>query len=299
MRRRFVTLDVFTDKRFAGNPLAVVLEPQGLDTPAMQAIAREFNHPETVFVLPPDDPTHRARLRIFTPAAELPFAGHPTVGTAVLLGRIDGGEGRRDIVVEEGIGPVRCSTAMVDRDSGRAAFALPRLPQECGPAPDVAAAAAALSLDPADIGLPGFAPARWSAGMAQNFIPVRSLAAIGRARPHADRFAEAFTVDGRDVAYLYCVEAAEAGHDFHARMFAPALGVREDPATGSAAAAFAGLLAASGRYADGEHMVRIEQGYEMGRPSVIELALTVHGGKLAAATVGGGAVVVTEGAIEA
>jgi trans-2,3-dihydro-3-hydroxyanthranilate isomerase len=299
MRRRFVTLDVFTTRRFAGNPLAVVLEPQGLDTAAMQAVAREFNHPETVFLLPPNDPAHRARLRIFTPAAELPFAGHPTVGTAVLLGRLDGGQGERELVVEEGIGPVRCRTAMVDGDTGRASFALPRLPEKCGPGPDAAAAAAALSLDPADIGFSGFVPARWSAGMAQNFIPVRSRAAIERARPHADRFAATFMVDGRDVAYLYCAEVAETGHQFHARMFAPALGVREDPATGSAAAAFAGLLAASGRYGDGEHMVRIEQGYEMGRPSVIELALTLRGGKLAAATVGGGAVVVSEGAIEA
>src|SRR5712692_3679195 len=100
MQRRFATLDVFTDRRFAGNPLAVVLEPEGLDTEAMQAIAREFNHPETVFVLPPSDRAHRARLRIFTPARELPFAGHPTVGTAVLLGRIDGG-GVSEIVLEE------------------------------------------------------------------------------------------------------------------------------------------------------------------------------------------------------
>lgn len=298
MRRRFVTLDVFTEHRFAGNPLAVVLEPQGLDTPQMQAIAREFNHPETVFVLPPQDPAHRARLRIFTPAAELPFAGHPTVGTAVLLGRIDGG-GQRRFVVEEGVGPVSCDTTMSDRDSGRAAFALPLLPVEHGAGPDAGAAAAALSLDPADVGFDGFRPARWSAGMAQNFIPVRSLAAIARARPDPVRFAAAFAVEGRDVAYLYCGEVAEAGHHFHARMFAPGLGVREDPATGSAAAGFAGLLAASGRYADGEHTVRIEQGYEMGRPSVIDLALTMRGGKLAAATVGGGAVVVTEGAIEA
>jgi trans-2,3-dihydro-3-hydroxyanthranilate isomerase len=251
-----------------------------------------------VFVLPPEDPAHRARLRIFTPAAELPFAGHPTVGTAMLLGRIDGG-GECRFVVEEGVGPVSCNTAMIDRDSGRAAFALPVLPVEQGAGPDAAAAAAALALAPADIGFDGFRPARWSAGMAQNFIPVRSLAAIARAQPDPTRFAPTFALDGRDVAYLYCGEAAEAGHHFHARMFAPGLGVREDPATGSAAAGFAGLLAASGRYADGEHMVRIEQGYEMGRPSVIDLALTMRGGKLAAANVGGGAVVVTEGAIEA
>jgi trans-2,3-dihydro-3-hydroxyanthranilate isomerase len=105
MRRRFVTLDVFTNKRFAGNPLAVVLDPQGLDAATMQAIAREFNLVEAVFVLPPADPAHRARLRIFTPATELPFAGHPTVGTAVLLGRIDGGFDRRQIVVEEALDP--------------------------------------------------------------------------------------------------------------------------------------------------------------------------------------------------
>src|SRR5215469_12877973 len=121
MRRPFVTLDVFTDKRFTGNPLAVVLEAQGLDTPAMQAIAREFNHPETVFVLPSDDAANRARLRIFTPALELPFAGHPTVGTAVLLGRIDGGA-EREILVEERIGLVRCRAGMIDGDRGRASF---------------------------------------------------------------------------------------------------------------------------------------------------------------------------------
>jgi trans-2,3-dihydro-3-hydroxyanthranilate isomerase len=298
MRRRFVTLDVFTERRFAGNPLAVVLEPQGLETPQMQTIAREFNYPETVFVLPPDDPAHRAELRIFTPAAELPFAGHPTVGTAMLLGRIDGG-GERRFVVEEGVGPVTCNTTMIDGDSGRASFALPVLPVELGPGPDAGAAAAALALDAGDIGFDGFRPARWSAGMAQNFIPVRSLAAIARAQPDPSRFATAFAVDGRDVAYLFCGEVAQAGHHFHARMFAPGLGVREDPATGSAAAGFAGLLAASGRFGDGEHSVRIEQGYEMGRPSVIDLSLTMRGGKLAAASVGGGAVVVTEGAIEA
>jgi trans-2,3-dihydro-3-hydroxyanthranilate isomerase len=298
MRRRFVTLDVFTERRFAGNPLAVVLEPQGLGTPQMQAIAREFNHPETVFVLPPQDPAHRARLRIFTPAAELPFAGHPTVGTAMLLGRLDGG-GERRFVVEEGVGPVSCATTMTDPDSGRASFALPVLPVEQGPGPDAGAAAAALALDSTDIGFDGLRPSRWSAGMAQNFIPVRSLAAIARAQPDPARFAAAFSIDGRDVAYLYCGEVTEAGHHFHARMFAPGLGVLEDPATGSAAAGFAGLLAASGRYADGEHMVRIEQGYEMGRPSLIDLTLTIRGSKLAAASVGGGAIVVTEGAIEA
>src|SRR6266446_2514784 len=111
MRRRFATLDVFTDRRFAGNPLAVVREAEGLSADAMQAIAREFNHPETVFVFAPADSQHRARLRIFTPARELPFAGHPTVGTAVLLALSDGASAGSDLVLEEGIGPVRCTPA--------------------------------------------------------------------------------------------------------------------------------------------------------------------------------------------
>src|SRR6059058_5656736 len=112
MQLRFVTLDVFTGKRFAGNPLAVVLDAEELEAATMQSVAREFNHPETVFVLAPSDAAHRARLRIFTPARELPFAGHPTVGTAMLLGRIDGGAAEREIVVEENIGTVRCRAAM-------------------------------------------------------------------------------------------------------------------------------------------------------------------------------------------
>jgi len=297
MRRRFATLDVFTDRRFAGNPLAVVLDPQGLDTAAMQAIAREFGHPETVFVFPPREAAHRAAVRIFTPAAELPFAGHPTVGTAVLLWRLDGGAAR-ELVLEEGIGPVRCRTAP-DADGGRATFDLPRLPAEVGTAPPVDAIAAALGLAPDDIGFGDFAPAPWSAGNPQCFVPIRSRAAVARARPDAGRFDQTFAIGGHAIAYLYCGEVSEPGHDFHARMFAPGLGVPEDPATGSAAAAFAGLLATQGHYADGDHTVTIEQGYEMGRPSLMELSFTMRGGTLGAASVGGRAVVVTEGTIEA
>ncbi|HEY2136481.1 MAG TPA: PhzF family phenazine biosynthesis protein [Xanthobacteraceae bacterium] len=299
MRYRFFTLDVFTPRRFAGNPLAVVLGARDLDTAAMQAIAREFNHPETVFVLAPADSAHRARLRIFTPAAELPFAGHPTVGTAVLLGRIDGGAGARRITLEENIGPVTCDVVPVDRDRGHASFGLPRLPVETGAPPDMAAVAAALSLGSDDIGFGEFLPARWSAGVAINFVPVRSLAAIARARPDPSRFDAVFAIDGRAMAYLYCGEVAETGHQFHARMFAPGMGIPEDPATGAAAAAFAGVLAAPQRYPDGEHAVRIEQGYEMGRPSLIELTMEMRGGRLATAAIGGTAVVVSEGMLEA
>src|SRR5262245_38381966 len=148
MRRHFVTLDVFTDTRFAGNPLAVVTDAQGLDGDAMQAIAREFNLAETVFALPPADPTHRASLRIFTPAMELPFAGHPTVGTAVLLG----GEAPCTIVLEEKIGAIRCEVEPLGDGCGFARFDLPKLPEEVGQAPDAGKIAGALGLAAGDLG---------------------------------------------------------------------------------------------------------------------------------------------------
>jgi trans-2,3-dihydro-3-hydroxyanthranilate isomerase len=290
MRRRFATLDVFTDRRFAGNPLAVVLDAEALDAAAMQAIAREFNHPETVFVFAPVDPAHRARVRIFTPARELPFAGHPTVGTAVLLGARDGG---RDLVLEEVIGPVRCTLESMRGGGGRARFTIPQLPTEAGPTADVAAIAAALSLVPEDVG--EGRPARWSAGIPLTFVPIVSLAAIARCRPDLAKFDAAFGAGA--AVYAFCNETAEAGHHFHARMFAPGMGVPEDPATGSAAAAFAGVLAR--RLSDGSHTITIEQGYEMGRPSLIHLTAEVAAGRLVSASVGGDAIIVTEGTIEA
>src|SRR5262245_29476425 len=140
MRRQFATLDVFTNRRFAGNPLAVVLDGEGLAAPVMQAIAREFGHPETVFVFPPDDPNnHRARIRIFTPARELQFAGHPTVGTAVLLGLRDGAPAGKVVMLEEGIGPVICGLEAAGDGQGSARFAIPQLPTEVGAPPDNAA----------------------------------------------------------------------------------------------------------------------------------------------------------------
>jgi trans-2,3-dihydro-3-hydroxyanthranilate isomerase len=296
MRRRYVTLDVFTHKRFSGNPLAVVFDSDGLDTAAMQAIAREFNYPETVFVLPSPDAAHRASLRIFTPAAELPFAGHPTVGSAVALARVSGGT-RQSFVVAEKVGPVACDVVLRDADSGEAAFTLPQLPAPAGETPDKTAMAAALGLAASDIG-GDLEAGCWSAGVPFAFVPITNLAAMAKARPDLSRFDDVFgAASGK--AYLFCRETAQAGHDFHARMFAPKMGIAEDPATGSAAAAFAGLLAAQAGLADGNHRFRIEQGYEMGRPSLIDLTLTMSGGRMTRGQIGGGAVIVCEGTIEA
>ena len=168
---------------------------------------------------------------------------------------------------------------------------IPKLPREVGPAVGTPVIAAALSLEPSDI---DGRPARGSAGIPFTFVPVGSLAAVARCRPDPAQFDAAFP-DG--AVYVFCSETAEPGHHFHARMFAPGMGVREDPATGSAAAAFAGLIAS--RLGDGNHSIAIEQGYEMGRPSLIRLTAAVSAGRLASASIGGDAVVVTEGTIEA
>ena len=299
MRRRFVTLDVFTDKRFAGNPLAVVLEPDGLDTAAMQGIAREFNLSETVFVQPPENASHRAKLRIFTPASELPFAGHPTVGAAVLLGRLDGGAQKRDFVLELGIGPVRCQVTPSGADAGHAVFDLPKLPQNIGAPASDDDIAAALGIAVSDIGFDRVRPARWSAGAPYTLLPLRDLAAVGRCAINSAAWKKAFGFDVHAAVYMFCRQTAQPGHAFHTRMFAPSAGINEDPATGSAAAAIAGYIAKFDKLSDGNHPLVIEQGFEMGRPSLIELTLKIVSGALTGASIGGGAVVVTDGAIEA
>jgi trans-2,3-dihydro-3-hydroxyanthranilate isomerase len=298
MPRRFVTLDVFTRRRHAGNPLAVVLDGEGLDDGAMQTIAREFNVSETVFVLPPEDEHRRARLRIFTPGRELPFAGHPTVGTAVLLALLDraGEPGALAFGLEERVGVVACVVEVEDHDRGRARFRLPRLPEIAGEGPDVTAAAWALGLEPPDIGFGRHLPSRHSAGVPFDLVPVRDLAAVGRAKPRSDAFERVFVGD-HPSAYVYTQQTSDAGHHFHARMFAPGLGIAEDPATGSAAAALAGALMQFEPLGEGEHSFIIEQGYEMGRPSQIGLQIVIREGALVSAEIGGDAVVMSEGTL--
>jgi len=297
MRRHYFTLDVFTTQRFAGNPLAVVLDSSGLESAAMQSIAREFNLPETVFVLPASNAKHRAGVRIFTPARELPFAGHPTVGTAVLLAHLDRGTGSREIVLSEEVGPVACEV-QPGGTGGRASFAIPKIPERLGVVRDAGKLAAALGLKAADLNCGNFAPENWNAGNSFAFVPVRDRETIGRARPDMARWGEAFGQGDPPGAFLFCQEVVDPAHSYHARMFAPAMGILEDPATGSAVAAFAGVLAASG-LGDGRHDFVIEQGYEMGRPSLLLLSLSLRGGALESATVGGDAVIVSEGMIEA
>jgi trans-2,3-dihydro-3-hydroxyanthranilate isomerase len=298
MRRRFTTLDVFTSQRFAGNPLAVVQDAEGLDASAMQTIAREFNLPETVFVLPASAAGQRAKLRIFTTAMELPFAGHPTVGAAVLLGLNDHVP-ESGMIFEEQIGPVRCRFRRGGEAVGHAAFDVPTVPEYVGEAAEGGALAAALSLTLDDLGCDRFEPGRWKAGNTFTMVPVRSLDAIGRAQPDLSRWAAAFGHGPPRNAFVFCAETEDASHAYRARMFAPDMGITEDPATGSAAAAFAGVVAEFAGLADGEHLLVIEQGYEMRRPSLINLTVKLQGGALAEASIAGDAIVVSEGTIDA
>lgn len=293
----FTTYDVFTDVRFAGNPLAVVDGGEGLSTAAMQAIAREFNLSETIFLMPPDNPAHSARARIFTPVHEMPFAGHPTVGGAIHVARQRFGDDAdldAVIVLEEHVGPVRCA---VQLKPGRAAFAefdAPLLAEEIGAAAHDDLIARALALDPSDLGFDHHVATRFSAGAPFVFAPVRNLSALAQARP---------TVMVDDILHgavgvvAYTRLPPEDPHAFRVRMFAPGAGVVEDPATGSAAAAMAGVMARFEGLSDGAHHLPIAQGVEMGRPSVIAVDVTIADGKLAGCRVGGQAVPVSTGVL--
>ncbi len=302
MTRKFHTLDVFTEARFAGNPLAIVPDGGGLDDIQMQAIAREFNLSETVFLMPPENEAHSARARIFTPGRELPFAGHPTVGAAIFLAlqKFGGSEREEDaiILLEEGVGPVRVGVRLKPGEAPFAEFDVPVLPEGVGEAAPNDRLAAALGLSPSDIGFENHKATQFSSGVGFTFVPVRDLEAIGRAAPQIQHWREAFGDHDHPNAFVYCRQTIHKDAAFHARMFAPTMGIPEDPATGSAAAAFAGAIFRFDDPPDGVHMGIIEQGYEMGRASNIFQELEVEAGKLTKVRIGGHAVPVMEGELE-
>lgn len=301
-KRRYMIYDVFSQSPLAGNPLAIVLDSEGLDDARMQAIAAEFNLSETVFVSNPENPVHTARVRIFTPRQELPFAGHPTVGTAIALAEqvdeIGQGERTSIIVLEENVGPVRCVVS-VGNGSAFAEFDLPRLPEPVEIDVPTEAVAAALGLSHHEIGFENHVISAWSAGVPYVCVPVANLEAAGRAHMNASLWAEFAPMVGaiRGDAYVYCRETVNHDCAFHARMFGPSSGIPEDPATGSAAAAFAGAALTYDEPVDGAHGFWIEQGIEMGRASRIRLEIDVSGGAIDGARIGGGAMKVAEGTL--
>ncbi len=297
--RPYAIYDVFTSERLTGNPLAVVFEADGLDDRKMQAIAAEFNLSETVFVFQPTQPGHAARLKIFTPGRELPFAGHPTVGAAIAIAERKNGASNQDIVhvLEENIGPVRCAVRLKADATTFAEFDLPRKSVRLDAHFDRQALSDALSLKSTQIGFENHVPSFWSAGVPFVMVPLHDLAAVSavdfdpvaweQLAPLADGILAS--------AYLYCRGGVNHTARFHARMFAPGLRMMEDPATGSAVAAFSGAIHHFDQLMDGHYPVLIEQGVEMGRPSLIHLHVDVHKGEIATARIGGEAVKIAGG----
>jgi trans-2,3-dihydro-3-hydroxyanthranilate isomerase len=298
MRARYLTCDVFTDRVFGGNQLAVFPDASEIPPELMAPIAKEFNYSETTFVLPPDDPSHTAKVRIFTPGGELPFAGHPTVGTAHVLAaigtvRLTGD--RTDIVFEEKVGPIPVSIRSANGVPTFAQLSVAQLP-EVGPpppSPDVLAPALSLSVD--DFALGATMPEAVSCGVPFLFIPLKNRDAVRRASVRLDLFNAALADYTTSKVMIFAMDPELDGHDVRARMFAPSIGVPEDPATGSACSGLSGYLAARDPRRDGTLRWVVEQGFEMGRPSILELEADKKDGAITAVRVGGSTVMVCEG----
>ncbi|MBF9046261.1 PhzF family phenazine biosynthesis isomerase [Rhodobacterales bacterium LSUCC0031] len=290
----FLIYDVFTDRHFAGNPLAIVEGADGLSDAQMQTIACQFNLSETIFIMAPEDPAHSAKVRIFTPAAEIPFAGHPTIGCALHLA----GESAAPLMLEERAGLVRV-TITQGAGPALAEFTAPRIPAPIGIAPDRDVIAAAIGLSPRQIG--PHAPGAFEAGPAFLFAQVRDRAALAQAWPQepgwsAMKARAAIDDTGRSAVGLYLYTQGD-GCDIQARMFAPGDGIPEDPATGSATAILAAQLLANGALGDGTTTLHLAQGIEMGRPSTLRLSADVRNGMLCAIRVAGQAVQIAQGRI--
>ena len=296
---RFHTLDVFTTQPYTGNPLAVILEADGLNDAQMQTIAREFNLSETVFVHKATRADALAKLRIFTPAKEMPFAGHPTVGTACLLADLylsqSGSE--LDFVLEENVGPVPVKVRRSGACPPFAQLSVAKLPEYGPPPPPVKQLALMLGLPAQEIVTETERPRAASCGVPFLLVPVRDTAALSRIRVDTARCREVLRdYPVRDI-YLYAHDAEHGDAHIRARMFAPELGIAEDPATGAASVALAGALALEHSMRDGTLRWTIEQGVEMARPSLLYTEADKQAGRVTAVRVGGHAVRVAEGQV--
>ncbi len=300
-RFRYLTADVFTDVPFGGNQLAVFPDARGIPDHRLQDVAREFNYSETTFVYPASDQAHTRRVRIFTPGTELPFAGHPTVGTAHVLAAIGdltltGDETR--IVFEELVGPVPIT---IRTERGQPTFcqlSVAKLPEEGPVPPSREALAEVLGLEPADLLDGEWAPRGWTCGVPYLFIPVRDRQAVARARVDVAAWERSLAGTWASEPFVFTREGERAGSQLHGGMFAPGFGISEDPATGSAAVAMAGYLARRDSRRDGVLRWRLEQGFEMGRPSILDIEADLAHGAITGVRVGGASVIVCEGTME-
>jgi trans-2,3-dihydro-3-hydroxyanthranilate isomerase len=293
-------VDVFTDEAFGGNPLAVFTNGRGISSETMQAIAKEFNLSETTFVLPPDDARHHYRVRIFTPAQELPMAGHPTVGTSYILAReqmIDVAHDETTITLEEGVGPIPVRIEFRDGQPVYVEMSQP-LPQ-FGPRFDerrTVAEMLSLEADDIDDALPVEVV---SCGVPFLYVPLRSLDAAHRARPRAEVMERALAGVVPPEVFVFTREVERAGSTVHSRMFAPPLGIVEDPATGAASGPLGCYLVKYGVVtSDGVAAIVSEQGLERGRPSFIKIRIEQDGDAISGVKVGGQSHYMGEGFIE-
>ena len=294
MKLNYLLLDVFTRERLKGNQLAVVCKADGLLDGEMQAIAREFNLSETVFILKPHVERNTAAVRIFTPEVELPFAGHPTVGASVVLGLQNKVTAVR---IEEKIGLITALFEKTDKRSGEARFALPRLPTRIAALEDRAAIALALGIERDEIGCGVYHPAVYSAGVDFHLVPVRDASVLARVALNMGQWAHTFP-HGHHSVYIFTETPNEADNDLAARMFSPGMGLAEDPGTGAAAAALIGLLSEHADIGTGQVDYVLRQGHEMGRPCRITIQLRKDNDVLIHGGIGGHAVIVGEGVLD-
>lgn len=300
MKLQFTTVDVFTDRQFGGNPLAVVHEAEGLTTEQMQSIAAEFNLSETTFILPPKDADNTAEVRIFTPRMELPFAGHPNVGTAFVLARLGESYGNPisgDVLFfEEKAGLVRIDLLKDGDDVHGARLAAPQA-LSVGDDVPLDAVAAACGLSPDDIEASRHPPLLISCGVMFTCAEVKDRAALAAAEPNPDVFKSRLAAEAATGIHLYC-RGGDSGADIEARMFAPLQGIMEDPATGSANVTLIGLLAHLDPAPEVALTLSISQGVDMGRPSLMTATAVKQNGVVEGTWIGGDCVPVMTGEID-
>lgn len=305
MTYNFVTVDVFTKQRFSGNQLAVLTDAQGLTTEQMQRIAREFNYAESTFVLPAKDPANDAEVRIFTPGKEVPFAGHPNIGTAFVLGLQRGADaaGNSNVLrFEEGAGIV---PVQIQYEDGTPVYCELTAPESLSidnglsAEPELQALATALSIDRNNIVTSSHRPCRASVGLPFLIAEVKDLETLAQSYLNAQLWQPIADGCGANAVHIYTRKTDKSTLDVQARMFAPKFGVPEDPATGSANCALAGLLASIDERENAEFHYRIAQGVEMGRPSELKASASKQAGVVNSVRIGGACVKVAEGIIEA
>lgn len=297
MKYSYYTADVFSDRLFGGNPLAVFPRAEGLTPEQMQKIAAEFNFSETTFVFPPETPEGTRKVRIFTPATELPFAGHPTIGTAFVLaaiGEIPLTEETR-VYLEEEVGLIPVTIRSLDGKPVYSELTAASPPKFAEKVPSIEDLAVILSLDRGDFLTEKYPIRSFSRGVPFLFVPARDRSVLARIKLNLPAWESLLSNAKANSLFVFCPDPELPGSDLRARMFAPGLGVTEDPATGSAAAAFGDYLGNLDPLENGIIEKTIEQGFEMERPSILRVAIEKRDGEITAVRVGGASVLVCEG----